>query len=170
MVPKGFIRFEVMATIKVPKPKTYYLHLDGKFPWIIPTNGEPSEIHSHNAPHTGYGGRVLFFPLDEEDKLYKAKGPWHRNADDLFAATGIDLRNNHLTLGIVALERRSVKHKGMANDYRGILHLDENEIRGEFDRIPKLAQKIANERGEDVVYQVITAGGGRLGTKKPEGL
>lgn len=168
MVPKGFIRFEVMATIKGEDPEFYRKVQKGPFTWFVPNNGNPSKINWHNPrDENGYGGSVVKFPL-EDGSICDVKGPWCRTADTLFEVTGIDLRNNHLTFGIIALERQSVKHKGMTNDYKGVLYVDEDETVGDFDRIPKLAQKMANERGENVVYQVITAGGGQLGTKRPE--
>lgn len=151
------------ATYKVVKGS-------GKNIWLVPTNNDPSLIHvdMQNPNSDGYGGRVLRFPL-EDGMVHEAKGPWNSNADALYRETGIDLRDKHKTYGIIAFGREnSDGPHWMIHDYIDVVHLDSEPTLGEFGRIEKMAQKIANESGRRVFYQVKTAGGGSAGSKDPQ--
>lgn len=143
----------------------------GKHIWLVPVNNDPSMIHVHTqSPSSqGYGGSNIEFKIDD-GSIYMVKGPWRSNTEDLFLETGLDLRKNHETFGIIALDRRSVKHKPMQYDYFDVLHMDDGPVIGEFDRIEKMAQIKANDLNKNVYYQVQTAGGGQIGMACPQNI
>jgi len=45
----------------------------------------------------GFGGSSLSFKLSHELGSISLIGPWHSNSDALYRATGIDIRDKHLT-------------------------------------------------------------------------
>ena len=45
----------------------------------------------------GFGGSTIKLILDNEEE-FRLNGGWHTNSDSLFAHTGIDLRDQHLTI------------------------------------------------------------------------
>ena len=134
--------------------------------WFVPTDGEPSEIYKSGFDKRGFGGRALTFTL-LDDTEFSVIGPWNISADELYRHTNIDLRDKHRTMGIVALRSEAFKFGGMGNDYYDVLHLDFGPVVGTIDRIPNLAQDFANKHNITVVYQVVTAGGGQMGSKRP---
>ena len=113
--------------------------------------------HEQPADRRGFGGRTINFTL-VDDTIISVPGPWHTNADDLHATTGIDLRNLHFTQGIVAHEWKLLDFA--TGEYSQILHYDTVPMIGPYDRIEKLAKKFSEDTQSVVYYAVRTAGGG----------
>jgi len=122
--------------------------------------------YSDGTYSEGFGGRTLTFKLEDgtEDKV---QGPWHSNDDSLFSDTGYDIRDKHLTRGIISKGKEGNFYKEV---YKDVVYYDEKPVLGEFDRIPKMAQKLANELNCELYYSVKTSGGGSSFFVKPENL
>jgi hypothetical protein len=108
----------------------------------------------------GYGGATIKFIL-EDDSVYTAKGPWHSNAEDLFKATGVDLRDKHLTYICVSV--------GLEFDptnqlpvFLEVLHLDDEPTVGSFERYREIAKKYPEAK----FFYVRSAGGAQYGPLK----
>jgi len=131
--------------------------------WLVakqPNAGDNVYVYCRTNQE-GFSGRTLAFELDTGEKLF-LKGPWHTNSDALFVATGVDVRDKHLTFGCVAFERIGIE------TMRDIIYIDSAPTIGPFDRIKRMAQKIANEIDETVQYYVESQGGSSMGPMKPE--
>ena len=91
------------------------------------------------------------------------------NAQALYADTGVDVRDTHKTVGIVAFKREWLGG-GLNNgaEYTDIIHHDKEPILGRYNRIMDIAQEAANYTGEVVHYAMRSGGGGSSGAKKPE--
>ena len=51
-------------------------------------------IYCSGGPNSeGFGGATLEFTLENGCDSIKLKGPWHSNADSMFADTGVDFRD-----------------------------------------------------------------------------
>jgi len=144
--------------------------------WLYPVNSEtPAEqVHFH-APEDknsqGYGGSTLHFEL-EDGTIYAAKGPWHANADSMFEATGIDIRETHRTFGCVAKHREYKSKPGSyagVTTFRGLLHADKEPVIGKFSRIHDLAKEWADKLGHPVAYYSESKGGSSSGYEVPNG-
>lgn len=120
-------------------------------------------IYCTPLPHEGsrgMAGATLTFHLPEgltED----VKAPWMTNASALFAATGIDLRFDYLTFGVISVER----HKAIL---KTILHKDETWTKGPYFRIRDLAQYYANSLNITLFYFCKSFGGSSLGPVNPK--
>lgn len=148
-----------------------YKKVEGKSgnTWYVPSDLNPNvQVDTHDPNSEGYRGRTLEFIL-EDGTIDKVQGPWSSNSDALFRDTGIDLRNNHITYGIIA-GGRSPNHEDpynlMNHIYIDVVHLDEKPTKGEYSRIQNLAQKLADEYKLDLFYQVKSGGGGCAGLAK----
>jgi len=143
--------------------------------WIIPVNGnsKASDIHveaekieqdPNYREFQGYGGATLTWPLENGESV-SLKGPWHSNSDSLFSDTGIDLRKESMTIGIVALNRRSLK----LNDYAfsDVLHQDLQWTPGDHTRIGQIAQEYANKLNKKVYCAYKSLGGACASWKDP---
>lgn len=144
------------------KKGTYWL-------WPVEHKEQGSMVHCGDIRagqrSEGYGGRVMNFPT--KDGVIKIQGPWHSNSDALFEATGIDLRDKHLTWGLIALKRESERNSYVFKD---VLHLDpDGGVLGRFERIDELAQKFANSLDKPVAYYMRSHGGSSCGYKYPDG-
>lgn len=132
---------------------------------IIDKNiGDHIYVDTKNPNSNGFGGSTLSFQLDD-GTIDRVKGPWHSGADSLFCDTGYDLRDKHLTQGIIAKSKEYTEnYKNIV--YSDILHYDENPVIGEFNRITKLAEKLSKEHKCTVFYAVKSNGGGNSGSKQ----
>jgi len=112
--------------------------------WLVSNQEAAAEnVYFHNPKDLnsdGFAGRTLTFIL-EDDSEYKAKGPWHTNADALFAATGVDIRNTHFTFVVLAKERFSTNDGRYRTALRGIIYKDEKPILGSFNRYKDLIKQ-----------------------------
>ena len=87
----------------VAEQNVYWLHV-GKngHRWLVADRPDcGSYVYVEGGPDSdGFGGRTLRFELVTGEVL-ELKGPWHSNSEALFAATGVDVRDKHLTFGVV---------------------------------------------------------------------
>jgi len=134
--------------------------------WLVAIQpDEADNTYVEGGPNSeGFAGRTLSFKLEDGTTL-DLQGPWHSNAESLFADTGYDCRDKYMTQGIIGLERESDYRKG--DLYRGILHFDKEPVCGRYDRIEQLAQGFANKLGKPVFYSMKSAGGGTSSMKQP---
>lgn len=143
---------------------------DGR--WFYPANSDEPGAYIYHDPRDpksqGFAGSTLTFELEDGTKV-PVKGPWHSNSDALFQHTGIDLRAKHKTWGLVARVRDYIKSNNLSNYcFKDVFHLDEQPIVGEYDRINKIAQDMANKLGETVYYYSESRGGSGCGPVNPE--
>lgn len=80
----------------------------------------------NNVKSDGFGGATLTFKVGKCGK-YEAKGPWHTNSEDMFQATGIDLRDKSLTFVVVARRRT---YEGHATVLEDLLYADAEPMLG----------------------------------------
>lgn len=118
----------------------------------------------------GFGGATLTFKLVDGTTLEWA-GPWHTNSQDLFGNTGIDIRDKHSTFVVIG---EDVEIGGCKGNFRhpdiikNVLYQDNGWQESEFDRGDRLAQKMANERGERVYLYTASHGGSHMCYVYPE--
>jgi hypothetical protein len=129
--------------------------------WLIPDIPNCADyIHCSPKPFSGYSdgyaGRTITFPLTDNTTI-SIQGPWHSNSDDLYSDTGIDIRNKHLTFGIIALKRDPTTF--YTNKYIGIFYKDKEPTVGYFDRIEIIAQEISNRLHIPISYYSQSTGG-----------
>jgi hypothetical protein len=106
----------------------------------------------------GMAGRTLRFDLVDGCTV-DFIGPWKTGPDGLYKETGVDIRDKHLTRGIVALERECQSWP-KPYIFRRIAHYDEVPVLGEFDRIDKIAQAVAERTGQKAWFCMVSGGGG----------
>lgn len=125
--------------------------------WFIPA-GIPNPgdyIHVEiNENHEGYGGRMIKFK-DIDGHTWEVWGPWASNTDSLYLDTGIDLRDAHLTYGIIT------------DGDSEILYQDDAPVVGKFNRIEFLAEEIATRIGKQVMFKFWSTGGSAAGPAYP---
>lgn len=133
--------------------------------WLVANQEDAaSNVYVHNPKDhnsQGFAGRTLTFQL-EDGSSYSAKGPWHTNADALFAATGLDIRDRHRTQ--VAVGHRY--GKGMLT-LADVIYLEEAPVLGTFDRYKAVAQSFADQLDTPVYYLMRSFGGASGGPIKP---
>lgn len=169
---KKSIEFPMRSPIKcgsAEAEKRIYKMLTDKIGtrWLIAIQpNEADNIYVEGKKNSdGFGGRILDFTL-ENGEVVSLKAPWHTNGDDLFNHTGYDIRDKHLTQGICAL---NIKYQGFKpNLYSNILHYDEEAVVGEYERVEKIAQELANKLNKKVYYSFKSSGGSSSHYKKPE--
>lgn len=150
--------------------RRYHTTLDPRgLRWLWSNDHNPGDhIYVEGGPNSnGFGGRTLTFELVDGSSV-ALKGPWHSNSGALFANTGVDLRDKHLTCGIVALKRtcgRLSRHE--PDEYDEVLHYDIEPVVGAFDRIEAIAKKEASMRHRPVFYAFVSASGGCSGQVQP---
>ena len=128
---------------------------------VLPNRADHIYVTAYPDPEKtgkGFAGAIMHMPL-LTGRDFILRGGWHSRADALLEDTGLDVRNSRLTYGAVGLHRSG-------SWLVGLLHYDESPQLGYHDRIPQLAQKLANERNESVFYSFLSAGGGASGRKE----
>ena len=113
----------------------------------------------------GFGGATLEFVL-ENGQIEEVQGPWHSNSDSLYSDTGYDVRDKHLTRGIIAKDIK--RGPNWEDEYIDVLHYDEVPVIGKYKRIEDLAQELANEHNCRVYYAMKSSGGGNAFQKNPQ--
>ena len=150
---------------------TYQKVLAGSAVWLIPTNhpapAEQIHVHYPGQHSDGYGGRTLLFRL-EDGSDYEAQGPWHSNADSLYACTGVDLRDQYRTYGCVAHLREYIPNI-LEDRFVGILHKDQDWVVGRFDRLREIARDFADKLKHPVYCYSKSMGGSSSGLEYPRG-
>lgn len=136
--------------------------------WLIAIQPNPADnVYVEGGPNSdGFAGRTIEFLIEDGTRI-KLRGPWKSNSDDLFKDTGYDIRNKHLTIGICALECEFDYRKG--NLYKGVLHKDSDWVIGEYERINKIAQALADKHGKPIYRAYRSQGGGYSGMCTPQG-
>lgn len=140
---------------EVRKYHKYISHNSGRI-WLVadqPNAADNIYVEGNktdkNTGFQGFGGRVLTFTLVNGLKI-QLEGPWHSNAGALFSAIGIDVRDTHLTWGCIGKGWKSgPTFQGTILD---VIHMDNEPVTGEFDRIEIMSEKLAKELGYDVYY------------------
>jgi hypothetical protein len=86
-------------------------------------------VYFHNPRDTrseGFGGREITFPL-VNGGVYIAKGPWHTNADSLYTATGIDIRDKYATRVVIGKDRIMGSHP-CSGTIVGVVYMEEDWV------------------------------------------
>ena len=124
---------------------------------------DADHIYCTPLPQEGYqgmAGATLTFHLPN-DLTEDVKAPWATNSSGLYKDTGIDIRDQHLTKGVISVERdKSI--------LKTLLHKDLNWSKGPHNRIETLAQYYANLLNRTLFYFCKFYGGSSLGPIKPE--
>lgn len=113
----------------------------------------------------------IYVSPDPKENSPGYNGPWHSNSSALFADTGYDICDKHLTFGVIA---RDYGHYGQnpKNPYgQGIMidviWMDERPTVGKFERVTEIAQDIANKEGKPVICYSRSTGGSSRRQVKP---
>jgi hypothetical protein len=101
-------RPQICASAEAESVK-YHVHKgkDGKR-WLVGDVKDAADyVYLEGGPNSkGFGGREITFPLVEGGELV-LKGPWKLAPDDLFKATGVDVRGTIPARYIISLSRRN---------------------------------------------------------------
>lgn len=138
--------------------------------WLVVATLDNAEHVYVDDPsnRTGFAGSKVDFKL-EDGSTFSSRGPWKSNTDFLLEETGIDLTQQHLTKGVIALEI-DYQNGGYGLEKvtcRNVLHVDDVYVRGSFERIEQLAQKYADELRVTVRVVSHSYGGSHGGWKNP---
>lgn len=118
-------------------------------------------IYVQGGPNSdGFGGATLEFKLRNGCDSVKLKGAWHSNSGALYSDTRIDLRNQHLTWGVIGKKRSSDNGRSVIED---ILWFDKEPIYGPFDRVNKLANEMSHRLKTVLYYYSRSRGGSSCG-------
>ncbi len=148
----------------------YHVCDDGEI-WFWPAvHREPgSKVHVGSIRvgrkrSEGYGGQTLTFLT--KDGPIAIQGPWHANTEALYQKTGVDLRDKHLTFGVLALDQRYDQRGGTV--LIDVVHIDPNDgVVGRFQRIDEMGQKLADELDRPIYYYSRSSGGSSQGPISP---
>lgn len=147
--------------------RKYHLYLgrSGKR-WLVADQEAAAEnVYVEGGPNSdGFAGATLTFPLVSGSEI-KLKGPWHANADSLFADTGIDVRDKHFTFVVIAHDREFDNGQTILTN---VIHQDSEPILGSFNRGQILARSMARMLGHPVVCYSESSGGSSCGFVKPD--
>ena len=156
----------------------YRLIQDGENYWLYAPNlPQPAERIFYCTPgdRAGFGGSKLTFTL-EDGSTFEWAGPWASNTGALFSRTGVDLRNWHITWGVIAKTAESGLmeapdgHTYTMDKFIDIVHIDKEPVKGNYDRIQQLAYKMALESNERLIFWQYAKGGSCRGHAIPEDL
>lgn len=126
--------------------------------WLYSTG---DNIYAQGGPKSdGFGGATLEFKLANGCDSIKLKGPWHTNSESFYRDTGIDIRDQHLTIGVIGRGRSHNNGRSVIDD---IIWFDPEPIYGLYNRVQDLATKLSDERGECLYYHMQSKGGGSCG-------
>lgn len=143
-----------------------YLGKNGRTYLVADQPDAGANVYVEGGPNSdGFGGRTLTFPLVEGGEV-KLKGPWHTNSGDLFANTGIDVRDKHYTFVVISRDRKSGKnYESIMVD---VLYRDDEPQLGSFHRGDVLARQWAKEIGAPVFLYSQSSGGSSCGQVKSD--
>lgn len=141
-----------------------YVGKSGKI-WLLPKD-EPQNsmvIVQGDPGSQGFGGREMEFKLDTGETLV-LKGPWSSNHDAFWGDTGVDRRAHYRTWGCIGRNRTFATYTGKyassVMTINDLVYIDpEDGIIGEYDRINKIAKRMAFERDELLFKYSCTYGG-----------
>ena len=125
--------------------------------------------YDHDTKSQGFGGSWLKFKITEEDREIKLQGPWHTNADSLYRAVGVDVRNQRLTQVIISKGVTYGKN-GFDKTLKDVVSFlsDGKPKIGLFNRGKKLAQDYADFMEMPVYLHTKSSGGSSAGWIWPE--
>lgn len=136
------------------------------------------KIYYHNPrdkDSRGFAGRVLTF-VCSDGQSYDCKGPWHSNADALFADTGIALGNEFITWGCIGLQRTyKPTNSGSSIEYiNDLIYFDTEPHEGMHSRVEYYARYLSKLYDEPLMVYSATIGGSIHGAadhtlKDPDG-
>jgi hypothetical protein len=138
-----------------------WLYRDGKF--------AATAIYKDGGPGSqGMAGRTCRFDL-EDGTHYDSIGPWMGGAEQLFAETGVDLRDRY-AVRLIMCRRVEYPKNGyyIRPDMLDVVHYEEDFVEGRVERGRELSQEIANKLGEKLYYFIETAGGSSAGWISPK--
>lgn len=143
-----------------------YLGKNGRTYLVADQPDAGANVYVEGGPNSdGFGGRTLTFPLVNGGEI-KLKGPWHTNSGDLFANTGVDVRDRHYTF--VVISRRRESGKNYESIMVDVLYKDDEAQLGSFHRGDSLAREWAREIGAPVFLYSQSSGGSSCGQVKPD--
>lgn len=134
-------------------------------PCGIKGKGDYVHYTSFQKGSKGYGGSLCGFKVKDSKgntAVIKIQGPWHSNSGALFTETGIDLRKNHLTMGVVGRETR--KNTFTLTD---LLHTDKQPVLGAFNRIKMITRELCEIHWEELFVVHVSRGGSSCGKESP---
>lgn len=117
--------------------------------------------HEGNYHSNGFGGATMRFPL--EGGSVEVQGPWHSNAEALFAETGVDLRDKHHTRGVLGLCYAQTFYSAI-----DVIYFDEDWVLGSYNRVDDLARELANKYNVPIYGWMAGQGGGHSIYKEPQ--
>lgn len=143
-----------------------YLGKNGRTYLVADQPDAGANVYVEGGPNSdGFGGRTLTFQLVDGGQV-KLKGPWHTNSGDLFANTGVDVRDKHYTFVVISRRRESGEHyESVMVD---VLYKDDEPQLGSFHRGDELARQWAREIGAPVFLYSASSGGSSCGQVKPD--
>ena len=119
-----------------------YIDTSGKIWLVADQPNKADNIYVQGGVNSdGFGGRELSFTL-VDDTVIKLKGPWHTNSEALYSATGVDVRDTHLTFGCVS---RARDYEGNKTNMVDVIYIDEQPTLGLFQRIANIAKNLVNK-------------------------
>lgn len=142
---------------RVPTEKAVWYYTDGE--------NAASNIYCSTRNKEGMGGATV--EMHTPDGVFPETGIWHSNADSLFNATGIDIRDKHLTSYIVCLEIERPKNWYEATLCKQVQAVELSVV-GEFNPGKEVAQRIANKLDRKVFFMRKSTGGGSSGWINPQ--
>jgi len=104
----------------------------------------------------GFGGVAIPFRLFSGKEIVLF-GPWHTSANDLWKATGVDLRNQYMTRGMCSYARTYDSRDGYI--YRDVFHFEEVARCGSYNRIRDIASAVAHKVEKMVFFYAESHGG-----------
>lgn len=118
-------------------------------------------IYEQGGPKSeGFGGALLEFKLSNGCDSVKLKGAWHSNSSALFQDTGIDLRLQHLTWGVIGTKR---SHDDGRSVIENLLWFDKEPTYGAFKRIEDKATEMSHQMKKTLYYYSRSVGGSSCG-------
>ena len=115
----------------------------------------PTDNYKGYKGFRGYGGREIPFKL-EDGTIKIIKGPWHTNSETLYNDIKLDIRNKHLTIGCLFLDRC----KSILNNFTNVIYVDEEPVIGDYDRIKNMAIEYSKKYKQTIYYYMKSATGG----------
>lgn len=155
--------------------RRYHKHLskDGKVTYLVPDGQDNAGDNIYcsnpdNAPGNGFGGALLHMALVGGGEFI-LNGGWHTNSDDLFKATGVDIRNKHWSFTVIGKE---IEWNYWKSDViKDVLYIDPPG--GVIDFVPygdhPKAKELANQLQDKVYCHVETNGGSHSSYIFPDG-
>ena len=112
--------------------------------------------YPYNTGSNGFGGAKIPFNILGGQTI-TLHGPWHVSANDLWKATGVDLRNQYMTRGMCSYGRTCDSRDGYI--YKNVFHIDQELKGGSYDRIRNIARAVAKKTERMVFFYMESHGG-----------